>query len=91
MTKCEFKSKLLKLHPDFNGGDKSHLAELAKLLEAKRQEDVRNKVCLCGCGKKRFKASRDKARNKISKFYSRLCQIRHRRNLKRWISKPDPA
>lgn len=52
ISSLEFKKKVKELHPAINAGDKTRLAEFQQLMEQKRLEDLLNKKCLCGCGKK---------------------------------------
>jgi hypothetical protein len=43
-----FKEKILELHPDFNGGDHSRVAELQSVIAQRRLATRR--FCACGCG-----------------------------------------
>ena len=72
------KSKLFELHPDFNGGDTSRVVEFTQLMAARRQSEVENRLCKCGCGEKVYRSCRSLKYNAHREYYSRLCFIRHR-------------
>lgn len=70
-----FKAAITELHPDFNGGDASRIADFTALMAARRQQAIEDHVCECGCGRKTYNA---KASQKVKRFFSRPCFMRAR-------------
>ena len=69
MNRAEYNARLRAWHPDLNGGDHSHVAEIAAM---KAAWQLQNAFCACGCGQK-LSATQIK---RGGRFYNRQCSAR---------------
>lgn len=71
-----FKDSIMRLHPDFNSGDTSTVGEFTKLMQQRRDREMRDRRCANPvCGKPTFKKARQMKHNKAAVYCSVACAI----------------
>jgi hypothetical protein len=76
------KEAVLKWHPDHNGGDHTMLPLLIAFQEQRQLQQLKEKRCLCGCGRKLYSPHVNQSKLKMRKFFSYACHNAYRVNFR---------